>query len=418
MIDQISQKELLLDRYKSIRNQTLRLTEPLKTEDFVSQPIVDVSPPKWHLGHSTWFFENFILSRYKKDYKLYDKEFNFIFNSYYESQGNRILRNKRGGLNRPSTEEIIAYRKHVDLHIQELMDQRDDFGDSFYNFLELGLQHEQQHQELLLTDIKYIFADNPLLVAYKDYEMPQNQQAAEGWLDIEEGVYQIGFGGDAFCFDNEREQHKVYLHKYQISNRLVSNREFLEFINDGAYENYELWLSEGWEWVKENDARSPLYWLNEEGDWLSFEMNGLQKLRMEDPLSHINYYEADAFARWKGKRLPTEMEWEVAALHYGRLEEADSFSESDIPQATLSSNRSNFYGALWEWTSSDYAPYPYYKREKGALGEYNGKFMVNQKVLRGGSCATPKSHYRPTYRNFFHPHLQWQFCGLRLAESL
>ena len=418
MIEQLNQNQLLLERFKRIRAQSLKLTDPLQIEDFVCQPVVDVSPPKWHLGHSSWFFENFILSKYKQDYQLYNPDFNFIFNSYYESQGSRILRNKRGGLNRPSTEKIIAFRKHVDEEIEKLMNTSSEFDDLFYQFMELGLQHEQQHQELLLTDIKYIFADNPLLPAYRDYQMPVNKQAEQNWLDIEEGVYQIGYSGDAFSFDNEREQHKVFLHAYQISNRLVTNGEYLQFMADGGYENYEFWLSEGWDWVKQNRSNAPLYWLKEEGDWYTFELNGLQKMRIEDPLCHINYYEADAFARWKGKRLPTEAEWEVAALHFGDLENSASFSEWNIPQSQTQANHPNFYGGLWEWTSSDYAPYPHYKQAEGALGEYNGKFMVNQKVLRGGSCATPKSHFRPTYRNFFHPQLQWQFCGLRLAETL
>jgi ergothioneine biosynthesis protein EgtB len=418
MIDQLSKKELLLKRFKSIRKQSLKITDPLKIEDFVCQPIVDVSPPKWHLGHSSWFFENFILSKYKKDYQPFDPNFNFIFNSYYESQGSRILRNKRGGLNRPSTEQILAYRKQVDEQLAELLDQPNEFDEQFYQFMELGLQHEQQHQELLLTDIKYIFADNPLLPVYKDYSIPENKQASHDWLDIEEGVYQIGYSGDDFSFDNERERHKVYLHAYQLSNRLVTNAEFLEFINDGGYERFEFWLSEGWDWVKEHQAKFPLYWLKEEGDWFTFELNGLQTLRADDPICHINYYEAEAFARWKGKRLPTEAEWEVAALHFGKLHDAESFSEWGIPQPQTKITQPNFYGGVWEWTSSDYAPYPHYKQAKGALGEYNGKFMVNQRVLKGGSCATPKSHFRPSYRNFFHPNLQWQFSGLRLAESI
>lgn len=418
MIDQLSKKELLLKRFKSIRKHSLKITDPLKTEDFVCQPTVDVSPPKWHLGHSSWFFENFILSKYKQDYQPFDPDFNFIFNSYYESQGSRMLRNKRGSLNRPTTERILDYRKHVEEQFQQLLDQPNEFDARFYEFMELGLQHEQQHQELLITDIKYIFADNPLLPVYRDYQTPMNKQATQEWLDIEEGIYQIGYTGDAFAFDNERERHKVYLHAFQISNRLVTNAEFLEFINDGGYERYQFWLSEGWDWVKGSQMNSPLYWLKEEGEWYTFELNGLQKLREADPVCHISYYEADAFARWKRKRLPTEVEWEVAALHFGNLDAAESFAEWDIPQPQTKMTQANFYGGVWEWTNSDYAPYPHYKQAKGALGEYNGKFMINQKVLRGGSCATPRSHFRPSYRNYFHPHLQWQFCGLRLAESI
>jgi len=418
MISQLSKKEVLLRRFKSIRNTSLKLTEPLEVEDFVCQPVVDVSPPKWHLAHSSWFFENFILSKFQQAYQPYDPDFNYLFNSYYESQGNRLLRNKRGGLNRPSTEKIIAYRLHVDQHIQLLMEGKSDFEDGFYQLMELGLQHEQQHQELLLTDIKYIFADNPLLPVYRDYHIPENQQAPENWLDIEEGVYQIGFSAEDFSFDNEREKHKVYLHAYKVSNRLVTNGEYLDFIEDGGYENHQYWLSEGWDWIKENKRETPLYWIVKEGNWFTFELNGLKKMRKSDPVCHLNYYEAEAFARWKGKRLPTEAEWEIAALHFGQLDQAESFSEWGIPQAQTRAETHNFYGGLWEWTSSDYAAYPHYYQEKGALGEYNGKFMVNQKVLKGGSCATPKSHFRPSYRNFFHPHLQWQFCGLRLAQSL
>jgi len=387
-------------------------------EDFVCQPSVDISPPKWHLGHSSWFFENFILSKYKQDYQPFDKAYHFIFNSYYDSQGSRILRNKRGGLNRPPTQQIMAYREHVDQAMAELLEDRTANQGDLDDFLELGLQHEQQHQELLLTDIKYIFADNPLLPAYTDYVVGPNHQAKQAWLEIEEGISQIGYTGSAFAFDNEKERHKVYLNPYRISNRLVNNEEFLEFMADGGYENFEYWLSEGWEWVKANQITSPLYWFLSEDEWYAFELNGLQKLRGEDPLAHISYFEADAFARWKGKRLPTEAEWEQAAVLHGDLNRSTSFSEAQIPQAQLSADHPNFFGAVWEWTSSDYAPYPKYSQARGALGEYNGKFMVNQKVLRGGSCATPKSHFRPTYRNFFHPQLRWQFSGIRLAESV
>lgn len=410
-------KDTLLQRFKEIRRQTEKLVEPLEVEDFVAQPIQDVSPPKWHLGHSTWFFENFILKQYSSKYQVFDKDFDFIFNSYYESQGNRILRNKRGGLTRPSTEKIFAFRKHVNLKMEELLGSETISHQPFSEFVELGLQHEQQHQELLLTDIKYILADNPLLPVYTSYTPPFQNELELDWLPIEEGVYDVGYKEEGFCFDNELGNHKTYLHAYEISNRLVSNKEFIEFIEDAGYSKPELWLSEGWEWVKHNQSKSPLYWLKDKEKWLSFQLRGLQELDLNAPVTHLNYYEADAFARWKGLRLPTEFEWEVAASTFGNLESSKSFSDGEIYEPFFDQSNPFFYGACWEWTSSDYAAYPFYKQAEGALGEYNGKFMINQKVLRGGSCATPKSHFRPTYRNFFHPHLQWQFSGLRLAKT-
>lgn len=418
MITEISKQERLIERFLGIRQQTESLTQPLQIEDFVSQPIQDVSPPKWHLGHSSWFFENFLLKRYAENYQPFSEDFAFLFNSYYESEGERLLRNKRGSLNRPTTEEVLTYRKHVDREMQALLLSGAKLDEDFYHFMELGIQHEQQHQELLVTDIKYILADNPLFPTYTKYQKRTSSQSPQEWLSIEAGLYEIGFKGEGFCFDNELGRHKVYLHDFRISNRLVSNEEYLDFIMDGGYENFEYWLSEGWEWLKESACKAPLYWIKKTGEWQSFQLNGLQKLDLKAPVCHLNYYEAEAFASWKGKRLPTESEWEIAAGKYGDLEKANSFLESGIYQSVVEQGRPNFFGSIWEWTSSDYAPYPFYKKAKGALGEYNGKFMVNQKVLRGGSCATPKSHFRPTYRNFFHPHLQWQFSGLRLAETI
>lgn len=405
-----------IQRYRSIREQTEAIVNPLEEEDYVAQPVVDVSPPKWHLGHTTWFFENFILTKYLKDYKLFDKDFAFIFNSYYESQGDRIFRNKRGTLTRPSTKKVFDFRKYVDQNMEKLLQTEDKLGDDFKVFFEIGLNHEQQHQELLVTDIKYILGSNPLSPIYTPFKENQGNAAEINWLRIEEGVYEIGHEGDDFSFDNERGRHQVYLHEFECMNRLVTNAEYQEFIEAGGYEKAELWLSEGWEWVKETGARAPFYWFKKEGVWWSYQLNGLQPIEKNKTVTHINFYEADAYARWKNCRLLTEFEWEVAAQKYGDLTHAHFLKENTYQPQVHRDNQ--FFGTAWEWTNSAYLPYPFYEQEEGALGEYNGKFMINQMVLRGGSCATPKDHFRLTYRNFFHAHLQWQFTGIRLGKTI
>lgn len=414
----------LAKRFLAIRQQSIAICAPLQTEDYVVQPIGDVSPPKWHLGHTTWFFENFILVDQLPNYQFFNKQLNYFFNSYYESQGERILRTNRGNMTRPSVEEIIAYRQHVDAAMEQLFSQfLEDTAipTPLAHLMEVGLQHEQQHQELLVTDIKYILGTNPLFPVYHKKTTTSNNVTARplNWLAIPEGVYQIGYEGKHFSWDNEGSVHKVYLHDFEIADRLVTNGEFLEFMQAGGYQQYEHWLSEGWEWAKQLDVKAPLYWYKKAGEWYQYTMRGLEPIQLQEPVTHISYFEADAYAQWRGLRLPTEFEWEVACKNqYQIIPQDGNFLETQNfhPTATITTKDTQFLGNVWEWTGSAYLPYPNYPRFKGALGEYNGKFMVNQMVLRGGSCATPISHARMTYRNFFQTDKRWQFTGIRLAK--
>jgi ergothioneine biosynthesis protein EgtB len=380
----------LLDFFLETRAHSEAICKPLETEDYVVQPIVDVSPPKWHLGHTTWFFEEFILKQHLDNYQIFDEDFSFVFNSYYETVGKRVIRSDRGNMSRPSVQMVYEYRKYVTNAIKSLFETQQ--SKALNDLLEIGIHHEKQHQELLLTDIKYILGNNPLLPAYSksflDHPIEKHQQ---DWVSVEEGVYEIGHNSEKFCYDNELGRHKVYLNTYQISNKLVTNGEFLNFIKAGGYKKFNLWHAEGWDWVNQNNISSPLYWYIINGEWHYYTYSGLQKIVQEAPIAHISYFEAFAYAQWKGLRLPTEFEWEVAQNYFP-------------------------WGKRWEWTESAYLPYPNYQKPDGALGEYNGKFMVSQKVLRGASIATSKNHTRPTYRNFFHPNLRWQFTGLRLAK--
>ena len=382
--------ETLLDSFLETRQHSEDICRPLEIEDYVVQPVVDVSPPKWHLGHTTWFFEEFILKPYARGYNVFDEDFAFVFNSYYETVGKRVVRADRGNLSRPSVQEIYDYRHAVTEAIRSLFETVSN--EELLYLLEIGIHHEKQHQELLLTDIKYILGNNPLVPVYSE-SFPENEKLADPveWIHMDEGIYEIGHASNGFCYDNELGRHRVFLEAYSLADRLVSNKEYLEFMEAGGYDKFDLWHAEGWDWVCQNEVRSPLYWHNIDGTWYQFTLGGLKELILTAPVSHISYFEAFAYAQWKGKRLPTEFEWEAAQQHFK-------------------------WGARWEWTESAYLPYPNYKKADGALGEYNGKFMVNQKVLRGASIATPKNHTRPTYRNFFHPHLRWQFTGLRLAD--
>lgn len=404
----------LIDRFLSIRKHTEDICAPLKLEDYVVQPVVDVSPPKWHLAHTTWFFENFILSPNFKGYKEFHPDFNFLFNSYYESQGKRWMRTDRGNITRPGVEEVYAYRKHVNEAMKQFL--ANEIGSELMPLLELGLQHEQQHQELLVTDIKYILGHNPTFPTYQPSEKKTSAKAIPlELIKIEAGNYRIGYNGPGFHFDNEEGEHQVYLHDFEIANRLVTNGEYLEFVEAGGYENFNHWQMEGLEWAKSNKISSPLYWHKNDEGWNTFTLGGLKPLDENEPVTHISYYEAEAYASWRGMRLPTEQEWEIAANGYGD-KDSGNFAENKSFHPLVGKGN-QFFGDCWEWTQSAYLPYPFFKREKGYLGEYNGKFMINQMVLRGGSVATPKSHIRSTYRNFFHPHLQWQFTGIRLAKN-
>ncbi|MCY0976761.1 ergothioneine biosynthesis protein EgtB [Chryseobacterium wangxinyae] len=381
----------LVKKYTEIRQHSVDICEPLEIEDYVVQPIIDVSPPKWHLGHTTWFFETFILIPNIPDYEVFDAQYNFVFNSYYETVGARVIRTDRGNLSRPSVSDVYQYRKYVDEKMQEFF-QSNLMNDSIQSLMELGLNHEQQHQELLMTDIKYILGHNPLFPVYRKENTEQNKVKVQSeMISFPEGVYEIGFEGKGFCFDNELGRHKVYLNDFEISSQLVTNGEYLEFMKADGYSDFRHWHAEGWDWVKQNQTKSPLYWHFIDGKWMHYSLNGLREINPDEPLCHINFFEASAFASWKEMRLPTEAEWEVSSNHFD-------------------------WGKRWEWTNSAYLPYPGFKKEAGAVGEYNGKFMVNQTVLRGASEATPKGHSRNTYRNFFPTNLQWQFTGIRLAK--
>lgn len=380
----------VLDRYIAVRKRTEAICEPLETEDYVVQPVADVSPPKWHIGHTTWFFETFILKNFYPDYREFNPDYNYVFNSYYETVGARVIRTDRGNLSRPTVIDVRRYRKYVDEAVIKLIECGCD--KNIEELLELGFNHEEQHQELLYTDIKYILGNNPLFPAYKkDASKVIKNNTVGGFIGVDEGLYEIGYNENGFCFDNELGRHKVYLPTYQIAKNLVTNGEYIEFIESGGYKDFTLWHAEGLDWVKTNNIQCPMYWHSINGIWHHYTLYGLMPVDTEGILNHISFYETSAFAAWKGMRLPTEFEWEAAA---------DKFE----------------WGSRWEWTESAYLPYPGFKKAPGAIGEYNGKFMVNQKVLRGASEVTSPGHSRKTYRNFFHPHLRWQYTGIRLAQ--
>ncbi|HEV8084272.1 MAG TPA: ergothioneine biosynthesis protein EgtB [Chitinophagaceae bacterium] len=382
----------LLEKYMEVRKFSEEICAPLKTEDYVVQPIVDVSPPKWHIGHTTWFFETFILKPNLKNYTEYDPQYNYVFNSYYETVGARVIRTDRGNLSRPTVEDVYKFRKHVDEAMKDFLQTNP--SDELDEIIMLGLNHEQQHQELLRTDIKYILGNNPLFPAYNNESngtKNTSEKRAGGLIKIEKGIYDIGYAGNDFCFDNELSRHQVLINDFSIEKNLVTNAGFLEFINDGGYKNFNYWHAEGWDWVKNNNINAPLYWHFIDRGWHHYTYGGLKAVNMEEELCHISFYEAAAYASWMGMRLPTEFEWEIAAQQFD-------------------------WGKRWEWTESAYLPYPGFSKAPGAIGEYNGKFMVNQKVLRGASEVTSPGHSRITYRNFFHPYLRWQYTGLRLVK--
>lgn len=390
--------------YKAVRTLSQALVAPLSDSDATIQSMPDASPAKWHLAHTTWFFETFLLRDRLAGYRLFDDRWPFLFNSYYEAEGPRHPRPQRGLLSRPSLTEVLAYRAHVDAAMEALFDDPDAAG-----LIELGLAHEQQHQELLLTDIKHALSCNPLAPAYRPAERGSSGMAEPGWLEHPGGIAMIGHSANGFAFDNEGPTHRVMLEPFALSTRLVTNAEWSAFIGDGGYRKPELWLSDGWAWVQQNQVDVPLYWSGDE----QFTLAGSQVRDGNAPVTHISYYEADAFATWAGCRLPTEAEWEVIAAGSDSAEG----NQLDIAAAVHPQGSAALFGDCWQWTRSAYLPYPRFSPAAGAVGEYNGKFMSGQFVLRGASCATPRGHSRASYRNFFYPHQRWQFTGLRLAKD-
>lgn len=418
---EVPRNELLARRFRAIRNVTARLCETLSAEDCAAQSMPDASPAKWHLAHTSWFFETFLLTPEDPDYHVFHPRFEYLFNSYYNSVGAQFSRPDRGLLTRPSFEEVGEYRAHVDRALGALLDDPGRLSEAALDLVELGLNHEQQHQELLLTDIKHLLAQNPLAPVFRRTKEPESIPIRSlTWHAEAGGLVEIGHAGPAFAFDNESPRHRVHLEPFEIASRPIRNGEFVAFMRDGGYERPEFWLSEGWEQVQAEGWRAPLYWLRQDEGWSTFTLSGLRGLRSEEPVCHVSYFEADAFARWAGCRLPTEAEWEHAARDVaieGNLLEGGRFHPEAARGNSLATGPLQLFGDVWEWTASAYGPYPGYRPARGALGEYNGKFMSSQLVLKGGSCVTPRSHLRASYRNFFPPTARWQFSGIRLARD-
>jgi ergothioneine biosynthesis protein EgtB len=408
----------LRERFVEIRETSMRITASLSAEDQMLQSMPDASPAKWHLAHTTWFFETFILLPNAAGYREFDPHFQYLFNSYYKQLGSHPNRGSRGLMSRPSLERIHAYRSHVNAAVLRFLNHASDdhAGDDARTLIELGLNHEQQHQELILTDIKHALWSSPLRPDPILGEPLQVPVPPLTWIEIEGGIHLIGHDGTSFAFDNESPRHEVLLRAFRIASRPVTNGEYLEFMQDGGYRRPDLWLSDGWDKVCAEAWSAPLYWQRREDDpsaWVEFSVGGLKNIEPAEPVCHLSYYEADAYARWRGCRLPTEEEWEVAAT---RIYARGTFLQDAPVYPRPAGLAPQMFGDVWEWTSSPYVAYPGFKPAEGLIGEYNGKFMVNQMVLRGGSCATPASHIRATYRNFFPPHARWQFSGLRLAK--
>ena len=407
-----------LVRYQTLRRTTEALIRSLTPEDMVAQSMPDASPTKWHLAHSTWFFETFLLGPHLAGYRVFDARFGYLFNSYYEAVGSRVARSARGLITRPSVADVLAYRAHVDAGMARLLaDDAVALGD----LIDLGLAHEEQHQELILMDVLHLFAQSPLSPAFAPPRPPSaspTEPAPLAYVGFPGGLVEIGHDGGDFAFDNEGPRHRVWLEPYRLADRLVTNGEWLAFMADGGYARPEFWLSEGWARVRAEDWRAPIYWRQDEGGWRAMSLHGLRGLELAAPVSHLSYYEADAYAAWAGARLPTEAEWEHVAANQPVQGNFLNSGELDAQPAIAGQGVRQMFGDLWEWTRSAYLPYPGFKPAQGAVGEYNGKFMAGQFVLRGGACVTPSGHTRASYRNFFYPHQRWMFSGLRLAKDL
>ena len=411
----------LLAAYQAVRRTTAALCEPLEIEDYLVQSMPDASPVKWHLAHTTWFFETFVLVQYLPDYRLFHPQFGFLFNSYYDAAGPRFSRSQRGLLTRPTLAEVNRFRTHVDEHMVQLLESAPDRSlDDIAATVTLGIHHEQQHQELILTDLKHAWAANPLRPVYHERVAQPGISPARDWLPFPEGIARIGHDGLCFALDNESPRQRVFLHPFQLASRLVTNGEYLQFMAEDGYNRPELWLSDGWAVRQARGWKAPLYWENNAGTWTAFTLSGQRPIDWAEPACHVSYYEADAFARWAGARLPTEAEWEFAAGTVplaGHFLEGGQFHPAHTPAKGDNGRLIQLLGDVWQWTMSPYVGYPGYHPPTGALGEYNGKFMCNQLVLRGASCLTPRSHARQSYRNFFPPDARWQFSGVRLAKD-
>ena len=440
MLDQVKNTphsqvaEQVLADFVAVRSFSEKLCEPLNTEDFNLQAIAETSPVKWHLAHTSWFFETFIIKKFSSSFAPFNPRYEYLFNSYYNSIGEQFPRPQRGLLSRPGVEEVYQYRQFVTMQISDLVNQLSAEGhkqlSQVLSLIRLGINHEQQHQELLLTDLKYNLFQNPLRPAYRE----TGKTPADGspvrpikWIQFDDELVSIGtdiedeaIKQDSFAYDNEAPNHKFYRHQFSVANRLTTNGEYLAFIEEGGYQEPQHWLSDGWDAVREHQWQAPLYWFKRNGDWFVYTLNGVKPLNLNEPVAHVSYYEADAFARWSDARLLTEQEWESIANDQSVETDIGNFVEDDVLHPISAKGMDGLqqmFGDVWEWTSSAYSAYPGFKAASGAVGEYNGKFMCNQYVLRGGSCVTNRNHIRKTYRNFFYPDARWQFSGIRLARD-
>ncbi len=404
----VSKQENLASAFQAVREKTVNICSGLAPEDYAVQPAPEVSPPKWHLGHTTWLFEELILSAFKADYKTFNSQYRTLFNSYYKAVGAHTIQSERGGLSRPTVNEIMLYRSHIDQEIQSLL-AKTSLTDECLRLIEIAIHHEQQHQELLYMDIKYILASNAIPTVYSNTPLVKAAPAKAAWINYEEGIVEVGCDNDGFAYDNERPRHKHYLYPFALSQSLVTNSEFLAFMQDQGYQQAQYWLSQGWDWVTQHNIHQPLYWRQVNKEWYEYTLHGLIPLDLNKPLVHISYFEADAYAKWKGVRLPIEQELEVF-LNSQPVNKPHDFYHPNDAEASM--------GQVWCWTASQYAAYPRFKAFDGLLKEYNGKFMCNQFVLRGGCIATPQGHYRHSYRNFYLPEQRWMFSGIRLAKDI